>query len=749
MSRLTHSTHLNGRSVAVALLTLIFGGLAFMPRVGASDATAAAGGAVAPAPAVTAQDAKNGCGHCAPAGNQLIYMPLAELAEARGGGEIVFNSRSAKEMEVTPTFYKLDGTAVVCDAVRVKSGEIRYGDYKKLLPPERRGERDWGGLALTYYGDSREMWAQFRFMRVNGGGSADEFFIVDHEGRSDVQQAAWWTPPASTSVIALGNWTDAPTGAVLKFGDGSARTVSLAPHATEVVRRESAAGGAESASITITGAPGSVIPAGLIASKDGSFNAAIRFYDTKGAKQPRLFANGLRLAGVAPHMILRNTSDSAIAATPRFIPAAGGEAADPLVLPEVSLAPGETKEVDLSALSDAVRERSDLSVVSVQVENSGAKGSLIGSLYGVGPSGANYETPLRDSGPVRAMTGSYPWRADKEFSTVVYITNISDQDAEFVSQINYDGGGKYLFTPRKLGPGETAVIDPQQVRDKQLPDDGGHRLPKNTSVGQFRWAVRGVTNGKLVLIGRAVMVSRTQHVTTSYSCNDPCPPTYVLYIDGFPGFVGQFQSVYSTAWEYAQYGSGFNLGPYAAYPSWYDDDSLCDYYPSGNSCTTEGITVGDSTIWAFSRYEESYGYDGRDCYDNNNQYLVGQNGALSVVPTLTVGAVTTTSNTLSVNGDIKVRVTIAASSGTVSTNGVTVEVGISDASGPFSTNITPTVQNVNLAPGQSDTYEFNVHLNASPAANRTCKFTGHVNASASSFVVIGNDTASPSVTVLH
>ena len=119
------------------------------------------------------------------------------------------------------------------------------------------------------------------------------------------------------------------------------------------------------------------------------------------------------------------------------------------------------------------------------------------------------------------------------------------------------------------------------------------------------------------------------------------------------------------------------------------------------------------------------------------------------MPTLTVGSVTVTPNVISTSTDATVRVTISASSGTVSTSGTTVEVGISDASGPLSLNISPATQAVALGPGQSDTYSFNVHVNVAPAANRTCKFTGHVNASASSFMVIGNDMASPGVTVLH
>jgi hypothetical protein len=113
--------------------------------------------------------------------------------------------------------------------------------------------------------------------------------------------------------------------------------VSFVPHATEIIRRAplSQAGG-ESVTINITGAAGSVIPTGLIASADGAFNSVIRFYQTKMAKQPHLFGNGLRLAGTIPRMTLKNTSSAPITATPKFIPLGGVAAGEPVTLPALA-----------------------------------------------------------------------------------------------------------------------------------------------------------------------------------------------------------------------------------------------------------------------------------------------------------------------------------------------------------------------------------------------------------------------------
>jgi hypothetical protein len=425
-----------------------------------------------------------GCPRCATPGDFEIYAPLLALPEAQST-ELVFNSRSPQATAVTPIFYKLDGRRIVGEPVMIDSAEIRYVDVKKLLPPTYRDDRDWGGLSLAYHGVAREMWAQLRFLGVNGGGNVDEFFIVKAEARSDVQHAVWWTPPKSTSIIALGNVTNQPSGALVTFGDGESQAVQIAPNGTALVRRENTKA-VESVAINITGLPGSIIPTGVITSKDGSFNSVIRFYDTKNAKQQHLFANGLRLGGVTPHMVLKNTSSAPIVSQPIVISVAGLRAREPILLPAINLAANEARELDLSGIG----QKQAFDVVSLKVTSSGGPGSLIGSIHGIeNDTGLSYDTPLRDTGPVRAMTGSYPWKIGNDFTTIVYITNVSDQEAEFTGEINYRGG-RVVVDPRKLQPGETAVFDMRKLRAEGAEDSNGHHVSRTAAVGQFKWSVR-------------------------------------------------------------------------------------------------------------------------------------------------------------------------------------------------------------------------------------------------------------------
>lgn len=393
--------------------------------------------------------------------------------------------------------------------------------------------------------------------------------------------------------------------------------MSLAPHATQILtfKSKNVEAHPESARITITGAPGSIIPTGVITTDDGSFTSVIRFYDTKRTKQSDLFGNGLRLKGIVPHLVLKNSGLTPISARPKFM-GMEGEESNPFVLSEITLEPGEVVEANLNPLLEAVKSRNDLDIVSIQVRNTGEPGSLIGSIYAINnEEGLSYDVPLRDSGPPRAMTGSYPWKIEKDFTTIVYVTNITDQQAGFTGEINYSGGN-FVLGARTLEPGETAVFDLRSMRNRKEKDSRGKGIPKDVSLGQFKWAVRGDTQGKQVLIGRAEMVSENQHVSTSYSCNDPCPPYYAGSIDPFsPPIVLVDSTGNSAAWETAYYDSGYSIGPYGVEASWTVDNAVGTINPEdGHSTSMTGTEEGSATLDGFIATQPDYVYDGRDCY---------------------------------------------------------------------------------------------------------------------------------------
>ncbi|MEK6337366.1 MAG: hypothetical protein AABM67_20785, partial [Acidobacteriota bacterium] len=127
-----------------------------------------------------------------------IYAPAIELREAERC-EIVLNSRSANPIEVTPTFYTINGNVVVGNPITLQPAEIRFVPVEQLMPEALRGRHRWGGIALSYTGNVLEVWAQITFHGV-GGGSVDETFNILEEPGSDTREAVWLTPKKSTAV---------------------------------------------------------------------------------------------------------------------------------------------------------------------------------------------------------------------------------------------------------------------------------------------------------------------------------------------------------------------------------------------------------------------------------------------------------------------------------------------------------------------------------------------------------------------
>lgn len=217
-------------------------------------------------------------------------------------------------------------------------------------------------------------------------------------------------------------------------------------------------------------------------------------------------------------------------------------------LPSITLKPQQVADVDLSVLRQAVSSRSDLDTVSVQILNSGAPGSLIGAAYSrERGTQLTYDVPLRDSGKNRNGSGSYPWRIDNDYSTVVAISNIGDQPARFQVELRYPGG-PYSIKQRDLGPGETAMFDLRQLRDEQQPDRTGKTLPSTLDRGQFHWSIVA-TPGDARIIGRAEVVSRSARVASSYSCPVCCPDSgpsggfsLMIMDSSFPAMILQAQA---------------------------------------------------------------------------------------------------------------------------------------------------------------------------------------------------------------
>jgi hypothetical protein len=519
-------------------------------------------------------------------------------------------------VEVTPTFFTLNGESFVGETFQMLSLEVKTIKLKTLMPPIIRGRRDLGGMTLTYTGGMFEMWGQLRLMNVNHGNSVDVTFALSQDRRSAIRNAVWWMPEEGQATIAIGNFGNSPLKARATFLNGDMEEMEIPSFGTHLIERKSKSnGGADGVTLEALGPNTDLVATGAVTSQERSFTSSIRFYDTRNVAQPNLYATNFRLKDVKPRLLLRNTSLQTISATPRFIPAPG----DPnnfIDLPSLTLDPNQTADVDIEPLKATTLGKSEFDHVSIQVLNNGVPGSLIGALNGTDIANKmTYDVPLRDIGGMRNSTGAYPWRLDQDLSTLVSLTNTGTTPSGVLVQLNFPGG-PYLLDPRRLAAGETVLYDLRKIRDEQIPDRNGRTIPHSVNGGQFKWSIYGFGPGSGRVIGRAEMISQSQEISSSYSCpGGNCPMEFsYAFLDNDSPYLTPGDVTTATAYEVwcDAYGC---VGPLSAnVNSWGEDDPfIAALIPNGSQAGLIGVDGGDTGFWANIGHDR-WGWDGLNCY---------------------------------------------------------------------------------------------------------------------------------------
>ncbi len=549
---------------------------------------------------------------------QTIYAPVVGL-QASSGGEIVLNHRGINNKDVTPTFYTAEGEAHLGQALTLKPHEVRHVDLIKLIPPNLRGRNKLGGVSLSYEGHPMEVAAQVTLFGKNNSGSIDVIFLGMKDYKSAVQEAVWWMPDKVEATIILGNSSDSQVSAKLTYSTGESQDVQIGPRATETVDYRGSGrgnGSASSVKLEVSGPIGSLRAAGFVLAENKKMTSGIRFSDPAAVHQQHLYATNFRLKNTTPHLTLKNTSDAVISARPKFLPPSGNSG-NPVELNPVTLQPRQAMEVDLEPLKAAAATRSDLERVSVQIDNSGPAGSLIGALNSIDrASQLCSDVPLRDSGPRQKSAGSYPWRLDGDYTSIASITNVSSVPAHFTVYITHEGG-KYVLNPIKLAPGETAIFDFKKIRDEKIKDGAGQVIPASASGGQFYWSIWG-GGPSARLIGRNEVVSASNWVSSSFSCGLCCPNSYLYGRTEPASFdleIDLAQIIRVIARERTCYGEETDI--IITFPDWEEEvPGICvvEYDPGPQVNQLFGIDAGATRLFAYwDDWSYTYDYDSDIC----------------------------------------------------------------------------------------------------------------------------------------
>ncbi|MDE3179851.1 MAG: hypothetical protein KGM47_09340 [Acidobacteriota bacterium] len=157
---------------------------------------------------------------------------------------------------------------------------------------------------------------------------------------------------------------------------------------------------------------------------------------------------------------------------------------------------------------------------SIRIQYSGAPGSMIADASSV-EQASNMVVDAKAENERNGWDGSgaNPWHVDKDTDSVLFLTNASSKPARIGLEVTANGMHYYL-TELKLDPHETRAIDIRQLRDAQLADLKGGKIPGAATDGSINWN----RLDSLPVMGRVMVINRRAGIADSYDCPTcPCP----------------------------------------------------------------------------------------------------------------------------------------------------------------------------------------------------------------------------------
>ena len=441
--------------------------------------------------------------------------------------------------------------------------------------------------------------------------------------------AVWWGLGGGRDArIAVTNTSGASATADL-FLDFQAERHAIeplvfVPHETKVLSIIELLGAlkvspAEAPEGGITIVPRGVTPAlvaqGKITDPATGFSTTLNFLDPTLQHASALHASGLPIglpskdspyvgAGVfIPHVIVRNLTDAPQSVT-LTLEYPGEQGAQQTPLAPLPLGPYSTADFSLDSAFSVLPL--PVPYCSIRIQYSGAPGSVIGEVASVDSrNDLIIDGRLANEGDGWAGSGAHPWHLDDETESILFLTNMSAQEAYIGFHVQA-GGVHFYLTDLSLKAHETRAIDIRKLRDAQKADFKGNRIPAGATDGSVTW----IRLSNLPVMGRLVEIQRHRGLASSYQCMDClCPASY------YPGQNYMTPSIASVLVQgtasmafYAAYKncnesySYYNRTGWAAWSSQYT--SIATVNSSG---TITGQSGGSSSITAqYSDYKYTF-----------------------------------------------------------------------------------------------------------------------------------------------
>jgi len=559
---------------------------------------------------------------------------------------LMLNNKGPQPIQATPTFYSLAGTRLTLAPITVPATSYIDVDMHELL--SGAGAEFWeGSLKISYSGISLQLGAQVKMVDEQNGLIWAEQLVYGSKFVSSRLEALWWLPFQNTETKVVVSNTSSDTITATLNVDGTSPhqsaplQISLAPWETRVLDILRDIAGHQNGhihseggiSITHTGAPGAVLARMFIAKRNKGYSAAVNFVDPEATASQRWHGSGLRFrnlngAQLTPVIAVRNTGGQASRVNGKIIYTQPNGDAATINLPQRTIDPGTTRVFNLQSFINGLP--ASVTYGGIEIEYDTPKGSIITSVQSGSPNGEHvFEVPMFDPEKMPSSAGGFPWKADGDFRTVVYIKNETDVARKYTVHLVY-AGGQYSLGVSDIAPHQTVAVDFRELRDSQTPDSMGRVIPLSLSTGQIAWSVKGGENN--VLSGRSEQISPSGGVASTYACYNCCPdsvyqtgilPSSIELLFGATEYLQGQQTDMSC--------NGTPFGPYIPPNIFWNSNNINVATVDGGQLYASG--VGNATIsavWETCLYWVEGGYCTPVC-EQNIEYA-----PVAVAPTIQV-----------------------------------------------------------------------------------------------------------------
>jgi|GEM_PF-1085170 len=467
---------------------------------------------------------------------------------------LMFNNKGPAPLVTNPSFFALSGQRLDLPAVTVPPMSYQEVDLKNLLA-NHLPQFEEGSVQVTHQGAKLQLGVQVKILNPERGLIFDEQFVQTSRFVSSRLENVWWLPSSQTETkLIVSNTTDSPLSATITVNGTLPRqeqpvVIQLNPHQTRALDILRDLAGREQGgtihkeggiSIAHSGAPGAILARMLVSKESTGFSSVADFVDPQATRSSKWNGSGYRIGKIGneeltPIVVARNIgSDPTVVSGRLSYTNDSGEVVF-INVPAVRVNANDTKMIDVERAVRQSNVPANITDTGFEFEYSTLNGTVIMTALSVSRSENQvFRVPLFDPQRMASSAGGYPWKADGDYTTMLYIKNETDQPQQYTATLIYEGGN-YATGIKDIKPHQLITIDFRALRDNQTPDAKKQTIPLTLERGEIAWSSHGETNK--ALSGRSHQSSVAEGVSSTYDCRNCCPDNDIYTGASIPGFI--------------------------------------------------------------------------------------------------------------------------------------------------------------------------------------------------------------------